>query len=48
MNKLLKIKKSMTLMLTLVLLLTIVAPAIAREDSVAPGMNVPAAPSQAV
>ena len=51
MNHLLTIKKTlatfMAIMLTLVLLLSVVAPAIAQEDRIAQTGNVPAAPSQA-
>src|SRR5688572_24354218 len=50
MNNLLMIKKSlafsMTILLTLGIMLSITGPAMAQEDSVAPGKNVPAAPSQ--
>jgi CubicO group peptidase (beta-lactamase class C family) len=38
---------SLTTLLTLVLLLSIVAPVLAQEDGVAPGMNMPATSSQA-
>ena len=48
MNNLLIIKKSMTIRsLTLVILLSIVGSAMAQENRVAPGRNVPTAPSQA-
>lgn len=40
------IKKSMTMMLALVMLLSIVGSAMAQENRVAPGGNAPAAPSQ--
>src|SRR3990172_4655164 len=50
MNNLLMMKKSlalsMTIMLTLVILLSIVGSAMAQENRVAPGRNVPTAPSQ--
>jgi CubicO group peptidase (beta-lactamase class C family) len=46
MNKLLIIKKSMTMVLTLVIMLSLVAPVMAYENRVAPGGNVPTAPSQ--
>ena len=51
MNNLLMIKKSlafsMTILFTLGILLSIIGPVMAQEDSVAPGMNMPTAPSQA-
>ena len=46
MNNQLIIKKSMLVMLTLVILLSLVAPVTAQENRVAPGRNVPTAPSQ--
>ena len=46
MNNQLIIKKSMAMMLTLVILLSIVGSATARENRIAPGGNVPAVPSQ--
>src|SRR5215218_847828 len=46
MNILLIIKKSMTMVLTLVLLLSVIAPVIALENKVAPGRKAPAASSQ--
>jgi len=46
MNNLFFIKKSMTMMFTLVILISIVGSATAQEDWVAPGGNVPTAPSQ--
>ncbi len=48
MNNQLIIKKSMAMMLTLVMLFSIVGLALAQENSVALGTNVPAAPSQAL
>ena len=52
MKHLLVIKKSLalpiTIMLTLVILLSMVASAMAQEDSLSPGGNVPAAPSPAL
>ncbi|MCL4861400.1 MAG: serine hydrolase, partial [Caldilineaceae bacterium] len=46
MNRLLIIKKSMTMVLTLVIMLSLVAPVMAQENKVAPGGNAPTAPSQ--
>ncbi|MGE5264719.1 MAG: serine hydrolase domain-containing protein, partial [Acidobacteriota bacterium] len=46
MNKPLSIKKSMTMLLTLVILLSLGAPVMAQENRVAPSRSVPAAPSQ--
>jgi CubicO group peptidase (beta-lactamase class C family) len=46
MNNLLMIKKSMAMILTLVILLSIVGSATAQEDAVLPGKNMPSAPSQ--
>jgi CubicO group peptidase (beta-lactamase class C family) len=46
MNNQLIIKKSTAIMLALMMLFSIVGPTTAQGDSVAPGMNVPAAPSQ--
>ncbi len=48
MNNQLIIKKSMAMILTLVMLFSIVGPAVAQENSAALGTNVPAAPSQAL
>jgi CubicO group peptidase (beta-lactamase class C family) len=47
MNNLLMIKKSMALMLTLVIMLSLVAPVMAQEAKGAPGKDVPAISSQA-
>jgi CubicO group peptidase (beta-lactamase class C family) len=46
MNRLLIIKKSMTMVLTLVIMLSLVAPVMAQENKVAPGRNAPAVPVQ--
>ena len=46
MNNLHIIKKSMTIILTLMILLSVVAPAMAREDKAAQGGKVPTLPSQ--
>jgi len=46
MNKLLMIKKSIAILLTLVILLSLVAPVMAQENKVAPGRTVPTTPSQ--
>ena len=47
MNNLLMIKKSLAMILTLVILISIVGSVMAQENRAAPGMNVPATSSQA-
>jgi len=48
MNNLLMIKKSIAMILTLVILISIVGSAMAQENGIAPGRNVPTAPSKAL